>query len=275
MKSINLFLILITALGIISCTSSSDDKSDGGSSSDPTPSLSLDSCQAFSFARTKIANGEVCSVGNQNSPLVRLSIEGLGFTGVCTGTVIDRNTVLTAAHCLQGDIISVVVESTAGSFLSRNFFVPSSYDDSGDVGIDDIGIVKTSIDIPINPLPLLLSSDPIIGESAYIGGFGERSPGSIDSSPRAGEVIVAGLTSNSVIVRFQGDQAHPCEGDSGGPLVVDRNGQRAIVGVVSQSDPSVRLDNICRPGDITLYTSLTKSSVLSFINQLAPNAGAL
>lgn len=270
MKLSKLILSLLCATLVAACSSGSDKKSDTS-----TPDTSLDACQAFSFARTKIAQGEVCSVGSTNSPLVRLSINSLSESGVCTGAVIDSNTILTAAHCIQGNVVSIDIETTAGTFTSQNFYYPQTYDDSGEIGLNDIAIVKVNANIPITPLPLLLSADPTVGEVGYIAGFGETSPGAIDDSPRAGEVVVAGVTSRSVVVKFQGDQSHPCQGDSGGPLVVIRGGKQVIAGVVSQSDPSVSESNICKPGDITLYTSLRYPDVLSFIQSLAPNASAL
>lgn len=254
---------------LAACSSSSDDSdTDSGSGS-------LDACEAFNFARTKIASGEVCSVGSQESPLVRLSISSFDGDGVCTGAVIDSTTILTAAHCFGPNVVSVTVETTNGNFTTSTFFVPSAYDDSGDVAFNDVAIVRTNTPIGITPMPLLVSSDPTIGETAYIAGFGENSPGSIDDLPRAGDAVIASVTNQHIVIRYQGNQSHPCQGDSGGPLVVLRGNNRAIVGVVSQSDPSVDTDNICRPGDITLYTNLRTPPVLSFLNTVAPNAGAL
>ena len=271
-KGIRVFHLLVIGFVpiLVSCSSSDKDKKDESPST-----LSQDPCQAFSFARTKIANGETCSVGSGESPLVRLILNSFDGAAVCTGTVIDSHTVLTAGHCFEGGVLSVDIETTAGTFTTSNYQVAPTYNGSGDIGTDDVAVVKTNESIPIAPVSLLLSENPTVGEEGFIGGYGEFAPGSIDSNPRAGKVVVAGLTDFEVVVRFQGEQSHPCQGDSGGPLIVVRNGQKAIVGVVSQSDPSVNVDNICQKGDITLYTGLRAPNVLNFIRAQAPNAGAL
>ena len=268
MAIIKIFSIVLCLSMLIGCSSEQED-SDSGSNGN------LSACEAFNFARRKIASGEVCSLGSQESPLVRLLINSFSGNGVCTGAVIDSNTILTAAHCLDGNVFSIIVETTNGNFTTSNFFIPNAYNDSGDVAFNDVALVKTNTPIGINPYPLLITSDVIIGETAYIAGFGENKPGSIDDSPRAGDAVIAGVTSQHIVIRYQGDQSHPCQGDSGGPLVVVRGSFKAIAGVVSQSDPSVDSDNICRPGDITLYTNMRSSAVLSFLNSLAPNAGAI
>jgi len=271
-----LSVFLSTTLFFLAACSSSDDDDSG---SDNGSDLSANACSAFNFSRSKIANGQTCSSSGNPSPLVRLAIRALEGQGVCTGTVIDNDKILTAAHCLEGTILSIDVETDIGVRNGVSYVVPSTYrgefSSFGEVAIDDIGIVFTSEAIGIAPSPILVSQSPAIGENAFIGGFGENKPGSLDATPRAGNVVIASVTPNHVFVRFEGDQAHPCRGDSGGPLVVTRSGANAIVGVVSQSDPSVDPDTICRRGDITLYTNVRSPSVLSFLAEFAPNAGAL
>jgi len=271
------YFISLILLSSIACSSDSDE----GEDSNPVlpPSLTS-SCGAFNFNR-KIANGEECRVGSTDSPLVRLLISGLSGEGVCTGTVIDNNIILTAAHCLEGVILNITVETTAGNKAVENYAVPQTYRDvpSGNttVAFDDVALIFTREAIGIQPMPLLITKSPAIGVSGFIGGYGETAPGSLDATPRAGRANVTSVTNDHVEVRFEGNQAHPCRGDSGGPLVVSEGilSTKAIVGVVSQSDPSVPEERICRPGDITLYTNLRSPSVLAFLGRFAPNAGAL
>lgn len=271
------YFISLILLGSIACSSDSDNDA-GNSNSELPPSLTS-SCGAFNFNR-KIANGEECRVGSANSPLVRLLISGLGGEGICTGTVIDNNIILTAAHCLEGVILNITVETTSGNKAVQNYVVPQTYRDepsgNSSVAFDDVALVITSEAIGIQPMPLLITRSPSIGTSGFIGGYGENAPGSLDATPRAGRAVVTRVTTDHVDVRFEGNQAHPCRGDSGGPLVVaEGEAPLAIVGVVSQSDPSVPENRICRPGDVTLYANLRAPSVLAFLGRFAPNAGAL
>jgi secreted trypsin-like serine protease len=276
LRAEHLLLLFYCCFTIIACSS---DRDDNGEDSSGTDVSMENACSAFSFARGKIANGQVCTPSSQNSPLVRLVISSLGGTGVCTGVVIDNDKVLTAAHCVENDIFGISVQTTAGNFSASRFAFPSTYRDEvvsgGSLGFDDIAVVFTSESMGILPMPILVSESPSIGEEAFIGGFGETAPGALDARPRAGRAIVANVNQDHITIRFEGNQAHPCQGDSGGPLVVERAGSRVVTGVVAQSAPGVRIDQICRPGDITLYTNVRAPGVISFLGVHAPDAPAL
>ncbi len=273
LKSVLVLLYLV--FSVFACSSDSD--KDGDSSSGNVSQQNA--CAAFNFAREKIANGEVCTVASENSPLVRLLINSLRGTSICSGAIIDNDKVLTAAHCVEGTILGITIQTTAGNVSASRYVFPSTYRDEvvggGVVGFDDIAIVFSAEAMGISPMPILISESPRVGEEASVGGFGETSPGSLDARPRAGNVIVAGVDQNHITVRFEGNQSHPCQGDSGGPLVVGRSGSRVVTGVVSQSAPGVRPDQICRPGDITLYTNVRAQTVLDFLGRYAPDAPAL
>lgn len=269
-KNLLILLILISLLG--ACSSSSDNKDSN------TNVVSANACGAFNFSRTKIANGEVCSVSGP-SPLTRLLVNTLQGQGVCTGVIIDNDKVLTAAHCFEGTVLSVSIETTSGPVPASRFVFPNSYrfeqTNQGPLGFDDVAIVFASRDMGIQPMPILVTQSPGVGEAAFVGGFGENAPGSLDQLPRAGNVIVTDVSTDHITIRFEGNQAHPCQGDSGGPLVIDRDGVKFITGVVSQSAPGVPADRICRPGDITIYANVRAPSILGFLSTNAPNAPAL
>lgn len=278
MKNKSLAVLLCCLLSVVGCSSSDDDK-DNNNNPPPNNVPQQNACAAFNFARTKVANGSICSVSNQNSPLVRLLVNTLEGTGVCTGTVIDNDKILTAAHCVEGTVLGISIETTNGRAQGSKYFYPATYraedNRDGSVLFDDVAIVYSSTALGIAPMPVFISQSPTVGEVAYVGGYGENAPGQLDATPRAGSAVVTAATREHVTIRYEGNQAHPCQGDSGGPLVVERSGSKVISGVVSQSAPEVSMDQICRPGDITLYTGLRSQNVLNFLSQHAPDAPAL
>lgn len=81
----------------------------------------------------------------------------------------------------------------------------------------------------------------------------------------AGRTIVDDVSDNHIFTDYTRSQEYPCRGDSGEVLFIANGREIGIVGVVSQSDPSVDVDDIYTPGDRTLYTSVRDPSVAAFI----------
>jgi hypothetical protein len=120
--------------------------------------------------------------------------------------------------------------------------------------------------------PILLGRDAQEGEDGIVAGYGQTtSTSSLPDDVYAGYATIRDVTDNHIRIDFTSDESHPCRGDSGGALLVDEAGL-AVVGVVSQSDPSVPSDTICEVGDITLYTNIQNASVSSFVLSVAPDA---
>src|SRR5919109_3797438 len=83
----------------------------GGTSStstSPSPAPSVPTTSACgAIGATAIVNGADCATAN--SPVVLLNIlatDGVQ-TGACSGTIIAARAILTAAHCLAGDVGTV------------------------------------------------------------------------------------------------------------------------------------------------------------------------
>lgn len=271
-------LVAILCLGLLPACGGSGGGDDGNSSN------FVDACDAVGLARTKVANGEACSFGEDPgaSPIVRLNLFSLEGTQVCTGAAIDSNVVLTAAHCVADNPFSIQVDTfegsvSASSYLAQPGFAanPSSINPGSFLLVNDVALVFTSTPMTVSKAPILISREAQSGENAVVAGFGETSPGSGDSPINAGNATVTLVTTQHIGIEFEGGQAHPCQGDSGGPIMVQVGNTYAIAGVVSQSDPAIPIETICQPGDSTLYANLQNPSTLDFLVQHAPSAASI
>jgi secreted trypsin-like serine protease len=250
---------------------------DGGSS---TQFLGASACQAIGYSNPqKVANGEECPVAtsSDSSSVVALVISKGDKASLCTGTVVAPNTVLTAAHCFYGGASSVQIVTTVKGkrygTLARSVVVHPQFGASGGVMFNDVAIVKTAKNLSAPITPILLSRSPAENEESLVAGYGQvENDGPGQPNVNAGRAIVEDVSDNHIFIDYTRSQAHPCKGDSGGALFVSNGQGIAVVGVVSQSDPSVDVEDICEVGDRTLYTSLRDPSVEAFVRQNIPNA---
>jgi secreted trypsin-like serine protease len=212
--------------------------------------------------------------------VVKLTISlASGEVGTCTGTVISPDAVLTAAHCFAfSRSASVIITAVAGGGkvaipASRVVVHPGFSISSQGVLFNDVAVIRTASPLPVPSLPILLSRTPAVDEEAVVAGYGQtENGGSAVDDVVAGRAVIRFVTDNHLRIDFRGGESHPCRGDSGGALFVEEDGGLAIVGVVSQSDPSVSSGQVCEKGDKTLYTSIQQTGVSNFIFSQARNA---
>ena len=87
------FLALALLVSLVACTKGGDDDDDDDSSGPRTNACSVLGLNA------RIINGTECSTSN--SPVVELEmVDTFGQVALCSGTMITKDDVLFAAHCL-------------------------------------------------------------------------------------------------------------------------------------------------------------------------------
>jgi len=234
------------------------------------------------------ASGDIKKIldGIQISPadapqILAINIEGIDTeTGrlagaLCTGTVITRTKILTAAHCFKDfQLTSVTVSNGQQTFNAVRLWVHPSFTGTSLRGSDaDLAILETSQTLPFPVLGIFQSHPLSPGEPVFVYGYGETNDGSYGDL-YAGWMYLQQETKNSLYAEYiAGDTSEPCQGDSGGPLVgatFDDHGNTTAVGLIGIT--SYGSEDSCTDGDVTRFVNLRWSTAVNFIKSVAPDA---
>ncbi|KAH8248973.1 hypothetical protein KR032_004588, partial [Drosophila birchii] len=209
-------------------------------------------CQAhpdIDFPFGRIVNGEAAEI---ESHPYQVSIQTISGSHFCGGSLIDSETIVTAAHCMQSYKASEMrvrlgstSKSSDGEVVTvRDFKYHEGYNSK--LMVNDVAIMKLSTPVrqtsKIRAIELATET-PASGTPAVVSGWGTtcflicKSPDNLMSV----EVDVLKLEDCGSDTYSYGDQIQDtmvcaysekkdaCQGDSGGPLVADGK----LVGVVS------------------------------------------
>uniref|UniRef100_A0A182SZI9 Peptidase S1 domain-containing protein n=1 Tax=Anopheles maculatus TaxID=74869 RepID=A0A182SZI9_9DIPT len=221
--------------------------------------------QIYRYARPshRVTNGQEATPGQFPYQIALLS-NFAGGTGLCGGSVLTNNYILTAAHC----VLSGTTPATGGTAIigahNRNVEEPSqqriAFSTAGIVAHpaytptnirNDVAVVRLNSPIVFNDrvqparLPARSDTRQFGGFTGTVSGFGRTSDASQATSPVVMFTSNPVMTNadciaswNAVLIEPQNVCMHgeggrsACNGDSGGPLAVQDGGSLQI-GIVS------------------------------------------
>jgi MYXO-CTERM domain-containing protein len=226
----SLLLSLTAALAIGGCDQGSDDEQFDGHDFRIVGGAPVNTDPAVALLGMYDANGNLAST--------------------CTGTLIDAQWILTAAHCLSPAGIAGVgvyfgADATVMSDPSFVAYVeadqaaihPQWVDGGAPDQGNDVALLHLSQAAPVEPIAINRTAltQEMLGADVYLVGWGITGGGQQDSMIK--RAVMSSLYDFDSSFMVVGDtNTGTCSGDSGGPAFMMMNNQMVVAGVTSYGD---------------------------------------
>lgn len=221
-----------------------------------------------------IVGGKIVSPKNKiTSSIVAIVSKQEGGESLCTGSIIDTNTILTAAHCVDhvpSDmkiIFGVDIHKTSEEYIRNadKFIIQPNWNQHLHSGEGDLAVIHFKGELPSGFDKVILADEKLMlknGQKVLMAGYGVTEGEDQIGAGKLRQTITEILDRHSETeILTDGQKSSVCFGDSGGPAFIKINGDFVQWGVAS-SVTNQACDDTSIHTEIMKYKSWIRTSVL-------------